>query len=328
MHDAVVLLAHNGAGGTWDFSCSATLIAPNLLVTARHCLSVLADDNVACDGEGNQVVGSAIGADRNPSDFSVYVGPARPVQGTTKVSAIGKTIFHDTATTLCGHDLAFLLLDRSLDKTTILPVRLGGAPAVGESIVAVGYGQLRDGTDPPVRQERANIPVRYVGPFLGNDVDPAVAPGDFMTGESFCQGDSGGPALAQSSDAVVGVATRVANDRTQARGTRICTDSSIAKVFAFYTQMSTSADVAKKAFAAAGYAPWLEGQHPPWWVYSDGCSVESADRFVQGADPGRNRWALFAGALLVALLGRRGRRFFRELRRSRGQSHRDRIPPF
>src|SRR6476619_5941987 len=63
-HDAVVLLAHEDARGEWEFTCTATLIAPNLLVTARHCLSAIDDPDVACDASGKQVAGGTVGADR------------------------------------------------------------------------------------------------------------------------------------------------------------------------------------------------------------------------------------------------------------------------
>lgn len=313
VHDAVVVLAHEEASGAWQFTCTATLIAPNLLVTARHCLSVIDSPNVACDGSGKQVAGGSLGADRVPGAFAVYMGPTRPASGKSKSAARGKRIVHDGSTTLCGHDLAFLVLDRDVSKTAILPVRLDRAPAPGESVVAVGYGIDRAGVNPEVRQERA-VPVRLVGPFAGTNEDPPVAPGDFLVGESFCQGDSGGPALARSSDAVVGVATRVGKGSTTKGGNDCVAGSSGDPVYAFYTQIAAFSPVAKQAFAAAGRAPWLEGEDPPWWTFDDGgcaCQLPGAQSTRSNSPSLSAACAAMLAAITVA-------------RRSRSRWHRDR----
>lgn len=303
-HDSVVFLVHVGPKG-WEFACSATLVAPNLVLTARHCVSDIGDPNVSCDVDGRQLAGGSLGADRDATGFAVYVGPKTPTAAASGAPAAkGRAIVHDGAATLCGHDLAFIVLDRDVPSAVVAPVRLSGAPAVGEELVAVGYGQTTTGAAPAVRQERSGVRVRYVGP----NVDPAVAPGDFVVSESDCEGDSGGPGLSPATGAVVGVATRVGT----AKGTASCVDSKANSVFVFYTQLAAFGEVARRAFAAAGHDPWIEGQPAPGSAQEDGCGPCALGRASSRADAG------LAGAVLASLLA------LRAVRRSPPPRRRDR----
>ena len=301
--DAVVFLVHVGAKG-WEFSCSATLVAPNLLLTARHCVSEIGDPNVACDADGRQVAGGALGKDRDATGFAVYIGARTPQAATSGAPAAkGRAIVHDGAATLCGHDLAFLVLDRDVPNAVIAPLRLSAPPTVGEELVAVGYGQTSSGAAPAVRQERSGVRVRFVGP----NADPAVAPRDFVVSESDCEGDSGGPGLSPLTGAVVGVATRVGT----AKGTATCLDSKANPLFVFYTQMAAFGETTQRAFAAAGHEPWQEGQPAPGTANDPGCGP-----CALGARGGSGSRAGFAVVALLAL---------RAARRSGPRSRRDRI---
>lgn len=311
-HDAVVLVAFEDAKGQWEFTCTGTMIAPNLLVTARHCLSAIDDPNVACDASGKQVSGGTIGNDLTASAFGIHRGPSLPVRGASKAAARGKRIFHDGAKTLCGHDLAFLLLDGDVSERAFLPIRLDRAPAAGESLLAVGYGLTKSGTSAPVRQERAGVQVRFVGPFEGSANDPPVAPNDFLVGESFCLGDSGGPAIAEGSHAVMGIATRVGMAVPPSPGANAatpCIDSSTGRVYAFYTQTAPSASVANIAFAASGHEPWLEGQRAPWDRNDDeGCALGKP---TGPSPPSRNTVVVTMAGLVALMVVRRSKKRWR-----------------
>src|SRR5205085_4182717 len=64
--DAVVVLARFEAGVRSGL-CTATLIAPDLLVTARHCVSAV-DSVTACASDGSPVSGAMLHGDRAPAD--------------------------------------------------------------------------------------------------------------------------------------------------------------------------------------------------------------------------------------------------------------------
>src|SRR5215213_6156078 len=53
--------------------CSGVLIGPNVVLTARHCVSKSETDTVVCDEEGHSLAGQLTG-DLPPADIAVYVG--------------------------------------------------------------------------------------------------------------------------------------------------------------------------------------------------------------------------------------------------------------
>ena len=260
--DAVVLLSYDPLG-TNGFECSGTLLAPNLVLTARHCVSTTLDGDITCSGTN-------IGADYDPAKFYVITGPTRPAHPTG--AAKGKQIFHDTGKNLCAHDLALILLDREIADAKIAPVRLDASATAGEIITAVGWGVTQLTSSPGTRQQRGGIKVQTVGP---SDSTPfgSIAADEFMVGESICEGDSGGPALA-STGAVIGVVSRGGN------GTAFDpNDLSAGCIGALnlYSAATGFKQVILDAYAAAGQEPWLEGQPDPrLGKFGDPCTTNEA----------------------------------------------------
>lgn len=178
------------------------MVAPNLALTARHCVSK-ADENLDCNVDGTPSSGGKIDHDHQASELRFYVGPGTP-GASTAPSALGARIVHDGASNLCAHDLALVLLDRPL-ATPIAPLRLDSDPVPGEPVRVVGWGLVTDSpeTPPDVRQRR-DVSVIHLGPRR-NAQYFTLTPADFSLGESICSGDSGGPVLSRDSGAVIGV---------------------------------------------------------------------------------------------------------------------------
>jgi MYXO-CTERM domain-containing protein len=194
-HQDVFLLARESKNS--GALCTATLIAPNLLLTARHCVSPgTGDDRVLC---GESVLGdpyppSAFFATNdaqphNESPFFTATDVRVPVQGT------------DT----CGYDVALIILAQNVPSDISVPAvpRIDREVEPGELYTAVGYGLNEDGDPNGVRMERVGLSVACQPGSCGDGVESTEFRGD--TG--ICSGDSGGPAL-DADGKVVGVVSR------------------------------------------------------------------------------------------------------------------------
>jgi hypothetical protein len=296
--NAVVrLVILDPANSASDEVCTGTLLAPDIVLTARHCVS-RAQESVTCLEVDGKLVGGEIFEDHQPENIIVLVGtnPDR-----TATDAKGARIFHDTATNLCGHDLALVVLDRRLGiASPIAPIRLDAPPVQGKRFTAVGWGT--DGSAfPTMRQQRMNVTVEDLGPTVldlttGHRV--AIGSNELLTDEADCAGDSGGPALDPSTGAVIAVASRsgvgASNPASPCRSSKNV-----------YTAPSGFQDVVAAAFAGSGEQVWLEGNaqpprlpatSPPATSSSKGgCSVQAA-----GAREAPAGW--FAGALAALAL--------------------------
>lgn len=256
-HDAVVVLARFEAGIRKNL-CTATLVAPNLVLTARHCVSTT-DSSVGCATDGTAIVGAAIHDDYVAPNLVVFAGKDGQVASIVDesvASARGAKLIVDEATSLCNHDLAFVLLDRPVDAP-IATLRLSGGPTWSERVTIVGWGITEAGTLPAQRMEREGVPVTGTGPTLmPNDKRYGIGNAEVLFGESACLGDSGGPAFTRGG-ALVGVASRVGNGtpRDPANLASTCTGD---EVSATYTHLGQSADLVKRAFAEAGNLPVVE----------------------------------------------------------------------
>jgi hypothetical protein len=259
--DAVVALARFENGARVGL-CTATLVAPNLALTARHCVSA-SDASAACGADGAPVVGAMLHGDRPASSLAVYATTNGAAPNTTVeagASAHGKALVVDEATTICNHDLAFVILDKALGSP-IAPVRIG-APAMTDVLTAVGFGITEVGSLPTLRMQRGGIALVGAGPMaFPDDARYGIGNAEFLVGESACSGDSGSPALA-ASGAVIGVASRAGNglprDPNNAASTCLGTTA-----HAVYAQLGANPALALRAFKEAGATPWLEGEPDP-----------------------------------------------------------------
>jgi V8-like Glu-specific endopeptidase len=172
-----------------EITCSGTLIAPDQVLTAHHCVAQRS-------GKGD-----IVDADISPDQVRVELGGGYLPWGEVQVRWI--------VAPPCGFaagvgDIAILVLDRALgEEVGTLPPRLDEAPKIGDSIEPVGFG-LCPASEAGIRRKSRQ----------GGRLD-ALRASRFRLDASICPGDSGGPALSSTGD-LVGVISASAMDGSEA----------------------------------------------------------------------------------------------------------------
>jgi Trypsin len=192
-----------------EILCSASLVGPNLILTAAHCVTYLTEGDFSCSVRGeltdNRTGGGRLGLHVAAGSLEVYAGK------TPRKSPLahGLKVISTLPPDVCQDDLAFVVLDSALELP-VVPMRLGRPALLHEAAVLVGYGTgandeyINYKTQP--RQQKRGLEVAAVGPDSLDDGVTDTPPRVLnIEGPSGCVGDSGGPLLAESSGAVLGV---------------------------------------------------------------------------------------------------------------------------
>jgi len=180
-------------------SCSGTLIAPNVILTAQHCVApVSGDGSVQC---GVTVFGAQYAA----SELWITTHPEFTYDPSNYHTGM-EIVIPPAGNAFCGNDVAILILESPVPESEAVPVapRVDESLVLGEEYSAIGFGQTCDGCSSGARYRRDDLHVACVA-----DECPsyAVAQTEWMGETGVCQGDSGGPAT-DLIGRVVGVASR------------------------------------------------------------------------------------------------------------------------
>jgi hypothetical protein len=177
--------------------CTSTLIAPNLLLTARHCVSPgTGDDHVLC---GDSVLG-----DPYPASAFLATNDAQPRRSSPIFRALDVRVpglGEDT----CGYDVALIILDQNVPVDISVPAvpRIDREVEPGEPYTAVGYGLNETGDSTGSRMQLGGLSIECEPGSCGDGVEST----EFLGERGICSGDSGGPAL-DADGKVVGVVSR------------------------------------------------------------------------------------------------------------------------
>lgn len=270
--DAVVLIVNVDRSTHRFGQCTGTLLAPNLVLTARHCVADT-DESAACEADGTPLFGGEVRSNFKAETFYIFTGKDRPEYGPgLKPAGQGAKIVDDGGKNLCNHDIALIVLKEPITDMPIAPIRLDAEVEKGEVLTAVGWGVTEKSPMPDVRQQRTGVKIDTVGP---KDGMPAVPSNEFEVGEAICSGDSGGPALAAETNAVIGVVSRGGN----ASGEQDPNDpaSNCIDGRNLYTKISPFKDTIMKAFELAAAEPWVEGGADPRLAKTSEACAEAAE---------------------------------------------------
>lgn len=236
-----VAVCEDGPLQACKLRCTGVLIAPAVVLTARHCVTDRggAGPNCASDVESPT---------REAGRFSVTMAPA--VGDAASDARRVASISAPRATAPCGHDLAALTLAAPLEGPPVAPgfdLALSSAPP----FTMVGYGATDgSGGGTGTRRKTSGAKLACLG---GVDRCAAFAdgstlvPGEFLLDARACSGDSGGGAI--TADArVAGILSRSLES------------SGLACGLAVYTRLDGHALwLARAARAAPGPVPaWVE----------------------------------------------------------------------
>ncbi len=218
-------------------SCTGSLIAPNLVLTARHCVAQnLTSGGVRCNQTpfGSAYPGSA-----------VNVTPDIQMQESSPWFRGDEVIVPTEGIDTCGFDVALVILRDSVPASVTAPgvPRIDLEAQAGEPYVAVGYGAEGfrfDGGRKVLRDLTVQCTTGQCS------VGGAVASSEFLGDTGVCQGDSGGPAL-DAAGKVIGVVSR---------GGEGCTTP-------IYGDVSAWRDL---IVATALEAATRGGYEPPYWA--------------------------------------------------------------
>jgi hypothetical protein len=188
--------------------CSGSLLAPNLVATARHCVTVLSGPSeIDC-------ATSTFGSDLPVGDFLVTNDAM--LSSKTRFVGVRQVVVPTGAahTKVCGNDIALLILDQNVEVPEYVTPTLDppmSDPRYSISVTAIGYGidspLDTTGMSAGTRRARENVALAcvpndpsFAGCYSAPMVSEFLSADEFVSGDaSTCEGDSGSGAFDQGS---------------------------------------------------------------------------------------------------------------------------------
>jgi len=177
-------LEFRGDDGTWRFICGASLVRPEVVLTAAHCID---------------------GSEGSPERFRLLLGTTDRQLGGERIGA-ARVVEHPSYDTANGgYDVALLKLTRAAVLGSPIPIADAGDAdryEPGDIATILGWGAILPGGPSQRNLREAQVPIRSDSDCASSytvtaSFDPAtmICAGYDQGGADSCQGDSGGPLM-------------------------------------------------------------------------------------------------------------------------------------
>ena len=196
---AVGVCAGSGPGQCQLF-CSGALIAPNLVMTARHCVNQPSSQSIDCASTtfGGQYTST--------SDYFVTTNSSM-LQGSLGWHQ-AKTIWTTTGTKVCGNDMALIELVNNVSLseaggqfvTPVVQYSMTDHTKYSTTVTAIGYGDTSaTQQDPGTRYQLQNVNLACIpgDSVIDCGQQTQLTANEFVSGNGTCEGESGSSAYEQ-----------------------------------------------------------------------------------------------------------------------------------
>ncbi|MCU0692584.1 MAG: S1 family peptidase [Polyangiaceae bacterium] len=265
---------------------TGTLVAPNLVMTARHGIAPVlqVEDLIDCRPGKTEVM---FGPTRPLDELRVFVGAEFRAYTSNAAGAHRiKRAIVGPSNKFCDSDLAFLILEEPIRDVEPVSLRLSRPPSANEMVSTVGFGLVSTRYDiPKVRQRLDGLEITAYTPKDGAQTDLGEGPGRIVVDvrdRAPCSGDSGSPVLS-ANRAVIGIVS-VAFSVNVDEVNILEPYASCLNTSFYGPAIYDNRDLVLEAFAQAGY-PYVEESQGP-----DGAPIGASCE--EGADCASNLCAV------------------------------------